>query len=197
MRKRVLMPALGAAALLAGCESAGLNGPGPVSAYAPPPPPPPSYGPPAVGGGFDPNEFAWSSAVGSNAVIGRVLYHAGDGSTWSCTGQTVALIPRTRYSAGRMRALYGSDERAVAPVAAVKARDAATPGVDYGRFVRTAVCDTRNGFVFSHLPDGAFFVIARAKPHRGSAAADDGVVVMQRVEVRDGAGLHVTLPVGG
>ena len=193
--KLALIATLAAAALLAGCDTPQFGGPGPVAGY-PPPPPPPRFGPPPPPprDGFDVDAFAWSAAPGGNAVIGRVLYHSASGALWSCVGQTVALIPRVRYSAQRMRVLYGSDDHAIAPFADVKARDAASPGVDYGRFVRTAVCDARNGFVFSHLPDGGFFVIARSRPRRGPAA-EDGVVVMQRVDVRDGAALRITLPV--
>jgi hypothetical protein len=181
------------ASLVAGCDTMDQGGPPPPSAYgsAPPPMQPRPFAPQ----GFDPNEFGWSSAVGPNAVIGRVQYRAASGAMWSCAGQTIALIPRTRYSAARMRSLYASDDHAVVPVEIVKARDAASPGVDYGRFVRTAVCDVRNGFVFDHLPDGGFFIIARALPQKKPGATDTGVVVMQRVEVRNGAGLKITLPV--
>lgn len=187
--------AVTAAVLVAGCEN-GLGGPAGPSGYNPPPPPPPPAPlRPTQAPGFDPSDFAWSSAVGANAVIGRVAYHAASGAVWSCAGQTIALIPRARYSAARMRALYESDDHAIVPVGEVKARDAAQPGVDYGRFVRTAVCDARNGFVFEHLPDGSFFIIARAVPHDKAVAANAGVVVMQRVEVRNGAGLKITLPV--
>ncbi|MGC1300795.1 MAG: hypothetical protein WA840_00340 [Caulobacteraceae bacterium] len=181
------------AALVAGCETTGEGGLGGPANVAPPPPPPP----PGPTAGFDPMEFAWSSAPGPDAVIGHVQYHAVSGALWTCTGQTIALIPRTRYSAARMRSLYGSDDHAVVPVGVVKAHDAARPGVDYGRFVRTAACDSHNGFVFDHLPDGGFFIIARAVPHGQVAGPNEGVVVMQRIEVHNGAALKITLPIAG
>ena len=192
--RRILVLALAATAtaLVAGCETPQMSGPSPSSMGPPPALQPRPFAPL----GFDANEFAWSSALGSNAVIARVQYHAASGALWSCSGQTIALIPRTRYSAARMRSLYESDDHAVVPVEVVKSRDAARPGVDYGRFVRTAACDARNSFVFDHLPDGGFFIIARAVPKaKAPAAADTGVVVMQRVEVRNGAGLKLTLPI--
>jgi hypothetical protein len=181
-----------AAALVAGCETAGEGGLAGPAGYGPPPPP---LRPAQPMSGFDPGEFAWSSAPGPDAVIGRVPYHAANGAVWTCSGQTIALIPRTRYSSARMRTLYESDDHAIAPVGEVKARDAAQPAADYGRFVRTAVCDARNGFEFDHLPDGGFFVIARAVPHTKPVAANEGVVVMQRVEVRNGAQLKIMLPI--
>ena len=180
---------LGALAL-AGCADMQPNGPGPVTGapygYAPPPPRP-------MEGGFSPQEFAWSVNGGPGEIGAHVAYRSVSGERWTCAGQVIALIPATRYSAERMQALYGSQARAVVPAAEVRSRNAAQPGVDYGRYVRTATCDSHDGFGFARLPVGPYFLIARARPRGHNAGPNDGVVIMQRLDI--GPGLtRVSLP---
>jgi hypothetical protein len=184
-----LMAALGAVGCgLAGCEDT-LNGPaapiGRPYGYAPPPPPPSPSGRP-LQPGFSSQEFAWSVGEGAGALSGRIAYHAQSGEHWTCAGQAIALIPTTRYSAARMMVLYGSQDRAVTPKAAVQARNAASPGVDYGAYVRTSACSAKDGFGFSRLPPGPYFLIAGAHPRGRPAGPNDGVVILQRVDIAPG-----------
>ena len=175
-----------AASALAGCQDMQSGGPAPAGGYGygyPPPPPPP---PPPVEGGFRPQEFAWSVAPGPGSVIGRVAYRSVSGERWTCSGQTIALIPATPYSAERMEVLYGSRSSAVIPAAEVRSRNAAQPGVDYGRYVRTAACDGHDAYSFAHLQPGPYFLIARARPRGHAAGPNEGVVIMQRVDVTPG-----------
>ena len=180
--------ALGAVGLV-GCQDvqpggpASTMGPAPYN-YPPPPPPPPPPGP--MESGFSPQEFAWSLGAGAGSLSGRVSYHAVAGERWTCAAQTIALIPATRYSASRMIVLYGSQDRAVVPAATVKARNAERPGIDYGRFVRTAACDAHDGFSIAGLPPGPYFLVARARPRGHSGGSNEGVVIMQRVDIAPG-----------
>ena len=168
---------------LAGCADMQPNGPGPVTGapygYAPPPPR-------TMEGGFSPQEFAWSVNGGPGEIGAHVAYRSVSGERWTCAGQVIALIPATRYSAERMQALYGSQGRAVVPAAEVRSRNAAQPGVDYGRYVRTATCDSHDGFGFARLPVGPYFLIARARPRGHNAGPNDGVVIMQRLDIGPG-----------
>jgi hypothetical protein len=174
--------AFGALAL-AGCEDMQPGGPGPtVGGYYPQPPPPP----PRPQEGFSPQEFAWSEGAGAGVLGGRVAYHSVSGERWTCAGQTIALIPATRYSAERMRVLYGSDGRAVVPAAEVQNRNAAHPGVDYGRYVHTATCDAHDAFRFAAVQPGPYFLIARARPKSHAPGPTEGVVIMQRVDIAPG-----------
>ncbi len=184
------MLAAGALAL-AGCADMQPNGPGPVTGapygYAPPPPSQ------AAPGGFSPQEFAWSVNGGPGEIGVHVAYRSVSGERWTCAGQVIALIPATRYSAERMQVLYGSQSRAIVPAAEVRSRNAAQPGIDYGRYVRTGSCDAHDGVDFARLPIGPYFLIARARPRGHNAGPNDGVVIMQRLDV--GPGLtHVSLP---
>ena len=177
-----------AALALAGCQDMQPGGPASASGRAPysfpPPPPPPPPGP--MEAGFSAQDFAWSVGAGAGALGGRVGYHAVSGERWTCSGQTIALIPATRYSAARMIVLYGSQDRAVVPAATVKGRNAERPGIDYGRFVRTATCDAHDAFSFAGLPPGPYFLVARARPPGHAGGSSEGVVVMQRVDVAPG-----------
>jgi hypothetical protein len=98
-----------------------------------------------------------------------------------------------------MQVLYGSPERALEPVANVRAHGDAVRGPDPGPYVRTTVCDGRNHFAFDGLPDGGFFLIARVHiegAHRDGAPSEtpDGLALMQRIEVRGGVIRQLALP---
>jgi hypothetical protein len=159
--------------------------PQPPRAVAPPPPPPTPL-----------EEFAWSERPGANTLLGTIAYRPSATQTWSCAGQSVALTPETSYSRGRMINLYGSADRAMHTVAAVRTRSAANPGLDYSRFVNSTTCDDQDNFAFRDLPDGAYFIIARVRQTR-PAVTDEGMVIMQRVELRGGTAIRIVLPQTG
>jgi hypothetical protein len=175
------------AVLAAGCADLRpepLETPAPVS--VPPPPPPAS-------------EFAWSTAPGRNAIQGEIAYSDRVGRHWVCASQSVALMPRTPSTDLRMQALYGSADRALEPVADVRAHSGAVRGEDPGPYVRTTVCDSGNRFAFNGLPDGVYFLIARvhlehARSKGAPAAGEDGLALMQRVAVSGGVARQLTLP---
>jgi len=159
-----------------------LATPGPAVAPPPPPPPPPV------------SEFAWSAAPGTNAIHGEVAYTDRTGRKWACAGQSVALMPRTPSTDLRMHALYGSSDRALEPVADVRAHSGAVHGPDPGPYVRTTVCDPDSHFAFDGLPDGGYFVIARVHLKGAAAASDEGLAVMQKVAVTGGVTRRLDLP---
>ena len=178
----VLAMMLLAGGLLAGCADLQPGGPSQQAGGPYGYPPPPQVAP----GGFNAQAFAWSVSPGPGSLAGRVAYRSQSGERWTCSGQTIALIPGAGYSAERMRVLYGSDDRAVVPAAEVRNRNAAQPGVDYGRYVRTAACDAHDQFSFAHLPVGTYFLIARARPRGNAPGPNEGVVVMQRLDLGPG-----------
>jgi hypothetical protein len=163
----------------------------PTPATSPAPPPPPV------------SEFAWSTAPGANAIHGEIAYTDRTGRRWVCAGQSVALMPRTPSTYLRMQALYGSAERALEPVAKVRARSGEVRGPDPGPYVRTTICGPHSHFVFDSLPNGAYFVIARVHLENGrseSAQGDgggvgeDGLAVLQRIDLTGGVTRQLSLP---
>lgn len=133
---------------------------------------------------FDADDFAWSTRTGQAAVEGRVAF-VQDGRAFDCAGN-VGLIPDTRYTRARIDRLYGAADRAAIPAAVVRARSAGEQGADYRSYERAQAC-TDNGFRFSDLPDGSWFLIAPVK------ADDDVMVLMRRVQTRGGRTVNVTL----
>ena len=196
-----LTAAAALALAVAACQDFQPSGPASVGGgygygYAPPGRPPPPPPPPAVvQPGFTPQDFAWSVGEGPSSLIGRVAYRSAAGERWTCAAQTVALIPAVRYSGERMRVLYGSDAHAIVPAAEVRTRNAEQPGVDYGRYVRTAACDAHDAFSFARLPSGPYFLIARARPRGHAAGPNEGVVIMQRIDLSPGP-TRLTVPQG-
>jgi hypothetical protein len=168
--------------LAAGCAQ--LR-PEPLATPAPAAPPAP---PPPV------SEFAWSAAPGSNAIHGEVAYTDRTGRKWACAGQSVALMPRTPSTDLRMQALYGSADRALEPVANVRAHSGAVRGPDPGPYVRTTVCDPANHFAFDGLPAGGYFLIARVHLKGAPPESDEGLAVMQRIAVTGGVTRQIDLP---
>ena len=184
-----ILTATAALAALAGCATVEPQRPQyPIARPAEPPPPPPPPTPI--------EEFAWSRQPGANVILARVAYRPRVGERWSCSGQSVALTPETSYSRDRIAALYGSNQSAIQTVAQVRARNTAVgAGLDYAAFVRSTTCDAQDRFAFQELPDGSWFVIVRVRPVSAAGApTGDGVVVMQRVEVRGGVTRQIDLP---
>jgi hypothetical protein len=153
----------------------------PTPAVPPPPPPPVS-------------EFAWSTASGTNAIHGEIAYMDRTGRRWACAGQSVALMPRTPSTDLRMRTLYGSADRALEPVADVRAHSSAVHGPDPGPYVRTTTCDPGSHFAFDGLPDGSYFLIGRVHLKIADAEHEEGLAVMQKVSVTGGVTRQLDLP---
>lgn len=133
---------------------------------------------------FTADDFAWSARAGQGSINGRVEFIQ-DGRAFQCVGN-VGLIPDTPYTRARMQRLYGSTDRAAVPAAVVRARSAGEQGADYRSFERAEAC-TDNGFRFTGLPDGGWFLISPVK------AGDEIVVVMRRVQTRGGRAINVNL----
>ena len=156
-----------------------------AAACAPVTPPPPMGPPPAVV--FNAAAFAWSAQPGTASIEGRTDYRA-DGRTWRCAG-SVGLTPETPWTRQRFQTLYGSTDRAALPAAVVRARTVAEASADYRGFVRNTTCGVDGTFRFEGLPQGAWFVIVPVTPQGGGEA----VVLMRRVETRNGRTVQVTL----
>jgi len=170
------------AVLAAGCAQLQPEPLATPATSSPPPPPPPV------------SEFAWSAATGTNEIHGEIAYTDRTGRKWACAGQSVALMPRTPSTDLRMRTLYGSADRALEPVAEVRAHSGAVSGPDPGPYVRTTACDAASHFAFGGLPDGTYFLIARVHLKGASAGSDEGLAIMQKVAVTGGVTRQLDLP---
>jgi len=173
------MRALPALALAAATLAACAGGPGaPLPTRTPP-------GPVE----FRPSDFAWSQAPGRNRIDGRLVYRQGP-ARFTCSGSGVVLTPETPWTRRRMSILYASAQAAALPADEVRARTPSAPNADYSGFVRTTTCDADSRFAFSGLPDGAWFVIAMARPTSGQGPS---MAIMRRVVTRGGRAVALDL----
>ena len=163
-----------------------------VSACAPSlGPPPPGFVPPPAPGepAFRASEFGWSMAPGQNAIAGRLAFAPG-GAPFTCQGASVILTPETPWSRRRMEILYQSSERAALAADEVRAHMSEAPPGDSTPFIKRTTCDGADHFGFSHLPNGAWYVITVAKPAHGGGAS---VALMRRVVTKGGKVTAVAL----
>jgi hypothetical protein len=152
----------------------------------------PMYGPPPPSGRiattptedtqFRAGDFAWSRAAGRNALSGAVTYHAG-AVRYGCAGSPVVLTPETPWSKKRIGVLYMSTDRAALPIEQVRARTNEAPPGDSEPYVRKVTCDAASHFSFAGLPDGAWYVVAPARPVDGKGPT---MALMRRVTTRGG-----------
>ena len=137
-----------------------------------------------------PSEVDWARRSGANTVSGIALIKAG-GTNHTCAGQSALLIPDSAYARARMTAIFGNATkgmRAASLGAAKFERDDSL----YVSSLRTTRCDSSGSFSFTQVPDGVWYVTSSVKWQAGPQA--EGGSMMQRVELRGGRQVKVTLP---
>ena len=144
----------------------------------------------ALSTGIAPGEVEWARKSGRNTVSGNASLKSG-GTTYTCAGQSANLIPDTAYARAHMTAIFGNASRGTraASLGAVKfERDDPL----YVSTLRTARCDASGSFSFPGVPDGVWYVTSSVKWQ--GASQIEGGSMMQRVELRDGRQMRVSLP---
>lgn len=137
-----------------------------------------------------PAELDWARKTGANSVSGIALIKAG-GINHTCAGQSANLIPDSAYARARMTAIFGN---------ATKGMRAASLGAEkfdrddplYVATLRTTRCDSSGSFSFSRVPDGVWYVTSSVK-WQGTSQVEGGSM-MQRLDLRGGRQVRVTLP---
>ncbi|MDP1750725.1 MAG: hypothetical protein Q8L22_14810 [Reyranella sp.] len=172
---------LGVALALAGCAQLGLPNFGLQDS---------ALSAPALSTPIAPAEVEWARKSGANTVSGTAALKTGD-ANHTCAGQSANLVPDSAYARARMTAIFGN---------ATRGRRAASLGpVKFERddplyvsTLRTTRCDAAGSFSFPRVPDGVWYVTTSVKWQDGSQV--EGGSMMQRVDVRGGKLLKVTLP---
>jgi hypothetical protein len=144
----------------------------------------------AANAAFKTADFGWSKAVGKGRIDGQLTYSAA-GKGFICGESSVVLTPETPWVRRRMMILYNSNDYSALPADEVRGRTPPERSQDYSAFVRRTKCDAANHFVFTDLPDGAWFVITVAHPAVPGAGRD--IAIMRRVVVRNGQALKIRL----
>lgn len=136
-----------------------------------------------------PAEVDWSRKTGANTVAGNASQKSGT-ATHTCAGQSANLIPDSAYARARLAAIFGNDSRGTraASLGPVKfERDDPL----YVSTLRTTRCDASGSFSFARVPDGIWYATTSVK---WGPAQSEGGSMMQRVDVRGGKLVKVTLP---
>lgn len=137
-----------------------------------------------------PSEVDWARRSGANSVNGIALIKARDASH-SCAGQSANLIPDSAYARARMTAIFGNATRGMR-AASLGAEKFERDDPLYVSTLRTTRCDASGSFSFSGVPDGVWYVTSSVK-WQGPSQIEGGSM-MQRVELRGGRQMRVTLP---
>ena len=136
------------------------------------------------------SEVDWARGSGTNTVSGMALIKA-DNTNHTCAGQSANLIPDSAYARARMTAIFGNATKGIraASLGAVKfERDDPL----YVSTLRTTRCDASGSFSFARVPDGVWYVTSSVK-WQGASQVEGGSI-MQRVDVRGGRLVKVSLP---
>jgi hypothetical protein len=137
-----------------------------------------------------PSEVDWSRKSGANTVSGSALMKAG-GTTHTCAGQSANLIPDSAYARARMTAIFGNETKGMRAASLGPAKfDRDDPL--YVSSLRTTRCDASGSFSFPRVPDGVWYATSSVKWQ--GASQMEGGSMMQRVDVRGGKLVKVTLP---
>lgn len=126
---------------------------------------------------------------GKNTIKGSALIKQNMGTTVTCAGGDVELIPATKYAEDRITQIYGNATRGYRPARGYKT-EGADP--DYMRLVRKTVCNAQGFFTFTDVADGDFFVFT-AVQWRTNPYILDGGNLMQRVSISGGKEVEIVL----
>ena len=137
-----------------------------------------------------PSEVEWARKSGANAVSGIALIKAG-GTSHTCAGTSAHIIPDSAYARARMTAIFGNTTRGMR-AASRGAEQFERDDPLYVSTLRTARCDPSGSFSFSRVPDGVWSVTSSVK-WQGASQVEGGSM-MQRVDVRGGRLVKVSLP---
>jgi hypothetical protein len=142
----------------------------------------------------NPSETDWARKDGANTINGFGVLRTVSGEARTCAGLAANVIPDSSHTRERMLAIFGS---------VVKGTRAANNGAvkfsnedsQYTSLIRTTRCDGQGNFTFERVPDGTWYVttsvVWKANP---SSPLFEGGSMMQRVEVRGGQTIKVSLP---
>ena len=143
----------------------------------------------ALSSGIAPSEVEWARKSGANTVAGTASMKAG-GTTHTCAGQSANLIPDTAYARARMTAIFGNDTRGTRAASLGPVKFEKDDPL-YVSSLRTTRCDASGSFAFPRVPDGVWYVTSSVK---WGPTQMEGGSMMQRLDVRGGRLVKVTLP---
>lgn len=108
---------------------------------------------------FDEIEAKNAIGKGNSTVKGSGLIRQSGGGVVTCAGQTIRLVPATKYARERFRAVFGSEDGGYQPIDKTRTIEwiPSTPE-SFVKYQRKAVCDPQGFFNIENVSPGQFFV---------------------------------------
>jgi len=142
----------------------------------------------------NPSETDWARKDGGNTISGFGVLRTVGGEARTCAGLAAGITPDSAHTRERMMAIYGSVAKGTR-AANLGSPKFSNEDPQYASLLRTTRCDGQGNFVFERVPDGTWYVITsviwKANPN---SPLQEGGYMMQRVEVRGGQTVKVSLP---
>lgn len=130
---------------------------------------------------FDPQEAAFIQRSGNGVITGQAFMRQLGGNVVTCAGETMYLIPVTRYSTERIQIIYGNTQSGRSYVGGPVPIDAPP---EYSQYQKTSTCDAQGNFRFDQVPPGEYYLVGRVIWAAGSSP--QGGSQMRRVRVAPG-----------
>lgn len=142
-----------------------------------------------IGSVFDPAEAAFINQTGSARISGQAFLMTRGGDVKYASGNSVYLIPVTRYSTERFEAIYGLSDCTVQNV------NVGTTDPKYMKMMRHTQADGQGRFSFDSLAAGEYFVTTHVmwEAPSGSGLTPQGCSLKKRATVGNGQELDIVL----
>ncbi|WP_457755432.1 hypothetical protein [Thermovibrio ammonificans] len=143
---------------------------------------------------FNPKEVAWFKKKGNNTLTGQAFLRTMGGQVITCAGQDVYLIPVSKYSSERIKAIYGNTTKAFVDILSYRNKNIKfiPDSKEYFKFIKKTICDANGRFKFTNLPDGEYFLFTQVV-WTVPVLGPQGGVLMQKVRLSGGEKREVIL----
>lgn len=127
--------------------------------------------------------------IGVNTIKGSALIRQKGGGIVTCAGNTVSLIPVTKYAKERIKAFYGSSQKGFSSIynRIVFKKNSNK----YLKLVKNTQCDAQGYFEFNNVANGSFFITTLVSWRVGYTS--QGGSLMQKVKVKNGEVKNIVL----
>jgi hypothetical protein len=133
-----------------------------------------------VGVVFDPQEAKFINEKGAGRIEGQAFLRQNGGGVVTAAGNTVYLIPATKYARERFAKIYNGQH-----VTYLGAKVENTPP-EYMALTRTTIADAQGNFTFEALKDGDYIVQTQVFWRVAGSALPEGGSLYAELQVRGG-----------
>ena len=136
---------------------------------------------------FDAKAAAYIHQKGSGRIEGQAFLRQRGGSVVKAAGETVHLIPATRYALERFAAIYGERKSVFG------GRQIQDTPPEYTQYMRSTKADAEGRFSFDGIAPGRYLVQTQVYWAVPGSYIPEGAAFHERVEVGSGETVNVIL----